>query len=501
MGKTAREEKALSHLRKINTDPPRLSAHMIEMAQQITRDIPVLHTYLSRMCDNEHVSEIMDAAKLLWDAVQTILRISAFNVMEMWKAVPMQKEPAWTLLMCIFSNNGALVTLWRSCCDYLKLDLPPEWDCSKSATKDKYLLMMGLCVSKLPIEKYSVTNVLDAIALVACYWHKLDPCERLLNYLFRLYHRACIIVAQPGTSKVHDDSDYRRPHSETKSGVKVYCANSRLLRSLCGQLTRMIGNTLFVTERDSTWARVLLGSKSKARGGIDIDEFIVRYREFMRGRASLVSNIGDGRAFVSKHFYRLIVTFGDIEEFMEQRDTEIPDPQSVMMITKSPEAQQAWSKLAQTILLDKIPQMMHEEDPDYFDRFAYAQHIYCLILKMYIFDLSLKNFGFSVRDKHLIWEIDLPSMIPTLLMESGPFFVHMFGNINIVHQGKIYRCRCTEEAIATWSFIILHVYSGRIDNLDIHEPLREVLYQETSDMSHKRVEDARHVMAGEIDGE
>lgn len=501
MGKTAREEKALMHLVKLNTEPPRLTGHMIEMSQQLTRDIPHLHAYVSKICVEKNHVELFDTAKLLWDAIQTILRTSAFNVAEMWTAVPMQREPAWTLLMCVFSNNAALVTIWRSCCDCMELALPNAWDCKSPATKDKYLLMKGLCVSDSAIEKYTTTILLDAIALLATYWHRLDPCERLVNYVLRLYHRACIIVAQPGTDRVHDDEDFRKDIGQSKKGNKMHSANSRLLRTLSGQLTRMLGNLYFVTERESTWARVLLRSKTKGRGGIDIEDFVPRYRQFMRGRAALVANVGDGRAFVSKHFYRLAVTFGDIEEFMEQRDTEVPDPQSVMMITKSPEAQQAWSKLAQTIMLEKIPDVMHEEDEDYFERFAYAQHIYCLILKMYIFDLSLKNYGFSVRTKHLIWEIDLPSKIPMLLMESGPFFVHMFGSINIVHQGKIYRCRCTEEAIATWSFIVVHVYSGRIDNCDIHEPLREILYQETTDMAHKRAEDTHIVMDGEIEGE
>jgi len=498
-GTRSRDERLLMHLRKLINEPPRTTAQMIEMAQALTRDIPQLHKMVDAMCAEDRREMVEATAQVLWRAIQMIARMSSHNVGEMWTPVPMKNEPAWTLLMCVFVNNAGLVTVWRSCCDYLQAALPPQWDGSHAATDDQYLLMKGVCVSDMPIEKYSTTTTLDAIALLATYWHKLDPCDRLMGYVTRLYHRACLIVAQPGTERVHDDEDYRARVNALEAQVPVYRANSRLVRTLGGQITRIFGIVQFILERDSTWARTLLGSRSRSRGGIKSAEFVKQYREFMCGRAALVANLGDGRAFVSKHFYRLIVTFGDIEEFMEQRDMEVPDPQSVMMVTKSPEAQQAWSRLSQTILLDKIPGVMHEEDVDYFDRFAFAQHVFCLIMKLYIFDLSLKHFGFSVRDRHLIWEIDLPASIPLILMESGPFFVQMFGMINVVYHGKIYRCTCTEEAIAMWAYIVLHLYNGRIDHCDIHEPLRELLYGDAAEIARARAEEATKVMPGSID--
>lgn len=495
------EWEAIALLRDTCKAPPRYSHQMIAFSLTLTPRLGALQAYVATLCSRPDPAAAVEMAELLWETVQTLTTMMCLNVGEMWVPVQMTGRRAWALLMCIFVNTGALLSLWRSCCDSLAAQLPPDWDTRVAATDDSYVLLNRLCVTTDYIEEYTTTQLIDALTLLSARWHRLDPGPRLRIYLQRLFHRGGLLAVQPGTAAVHDDPDYRVecPGVGGDGGEEVFRANDRLVRSLSGRLVRLLGLVMFLQERESVWAQTLLASRSLPRLAIKSKAFVRRYREFMEGRARLVASMSESRAYVSRSFYQLIVAVGDLEQFVDERDLEVPDPQSVMMTVKSPEAQQAWARLSQVIMLSEIPSAMHEEDPDYFDRFSYAQHIYCFLMKIYIFDLSFKEYGFSVREKHVIWEPYLPSKIAFVLGTQGPFMVHTMGSLNVIYNRQLYRCRCVEEAIAVWCFIVLHVHEGRIGSFELQVPLRLILYNDTTGGPAFRKGDAAQVLGGEID--
>jgi hypothetical protein len=323
-----------------------------------------------------------------------------------------------------------------------------------------------------------VRDTLDAISLLAAHWHELTPSTGLVEYLDRLLLRGALLVARPGGAAVYDMEDLREEEKTfgRDAAEPTYSANTDLVRRLSGPLIRMYAEARFVCDIPSLWAWRQMPDRQQMR------RLVGAVRRELQSNVSIVANMSDGKMAISSFFSRLIISFGDIEKFAERYDIEPPQPQSVMVTSKSPESQQAWSRLNQVIQLDNVIEAMHEEDADYFERYSFAQHVYCLVVKLYILDVIFRPHGVHIRQNYVVWEVDVPAQIAELVRDENPLFIHIFGRIHILYRKQLYRCRCIEEAIALWGYIVLIRMSGRLGGHSIVRPLRELLYGETEEM-------------------
>lgn len=484
----------LQLLGRVEERPPRVLRQVLTFIHEFSRDVSALHNHVEFLCDSKDVTAQRDFAVRLWKIIQVLFRTMVFNLDQTVGGIPMKRESAWTPLMCLFKNIAVLVVLWNALCTSSMTKLPLAWDLDHAASDDVYLLDNGVVICEKKMKDYSVCDMVDALRLLNDNWHRLIPNPSVMTHLTRLFHRACFLVSCPGDQIIYDDDEYsveiRHQTSNDDNGndggdssiVSMKSCNSRLLRLLSGQISRMMSIIMFARECDSLWGHHFIESQEKANpSNFDFDGCAKRLRSVICNKAAFVAKFAEGRTFVSRCFYRLIVTFGDLEEFMDKQDMERPDPQAVMMTTKTPEAQQAWATLNQAMHLENVPVLMREEEPGYFDEFTYPMHIYNVVLKTYIIDLLLKETRFSIRDAHIIWQTDLPVTIPSLMGKKGPFFIHYMGAFDVFFNGALYRCKSVEEAIIIWMFIVLRAFDGIIDGCDLTKVLKKILFDEIYD--------------------
>lgn len=456
------------HLTGLITRPPRTVPDAVNVMRHLYphRNVLNKHVYdLSRTKDDnpEADAEAGVIHDMLCKACGALINAMADNVGELGTMQGMRFEGPWSANMCLFTLLAALVVISEP----LKGGVGWGWD--YPSTECKYLRHKHLCVSDiLPVDHYKVSDVVDAIFLLSLRWHRLKMTDELRRYMYALIHRGAILVGRPASEHVHNEAVLS---VEQKVGQQeVRCANGNLIRRLADGLMCL----LFIA-RTPLRLRMAKPGPVLAEFAPGIETLIDNIRRYQNRQAGIVVKATDTKMEVSSEFSRFIVSFADIDLYIEKRNNEPPKTQAVMMVTKTAEGIQAWTRLRELVILDKVVEYMQEEEPGYFDTWSYAQHVYCVLMKLYVLEMPFRERGLNFRNDFVVWEASVVKNYHDLINETHPMIAMMMGRMHVFYEKRVYPCPSIEHAFAVWGLLVLNRIGGMINGVDLRSPIKEIL--------------------------
>lgn len=387
------------------------------------------------------------------------------------RLVHMSEVKAWTLLMVVMANASTFVSMYMEAAPGLGIAIDGAWNPTQRPFENDYVLLNGLCVSELPIGSYTVQNVLDSIELLRLYWCRLPPSEELSYYLEMLIVHSCWLVGHIETGKpvLLDVPKYR----SKISGHEAYISNTEMLRFLAGPLNRMRAIVEFVLRVRTARARTSVrgGSAEMARMVKNVRAAIAEGAKTILDTMQVRSDIFDMVGIIN-------VQFGEVERFAEEADTEPPSSRSLASACKGPEVQQALTYATRAIDMELVATTIREEEDDFLETAPVLFLHYNVMIKMIVASTMLRQYSVSLVDDFVLWEPQLPLRTATLGDETAPIFVHIKGMVHVHYASVLYHCRCVEEALAMWCWLVLEKLRGRIGDSDLTDGIRRFLFGE-----------------------
>jgi hypothetical protein len=400
---------------------------------------------------------------MLCKACGALVNAMADNVGELGTMQNMRFEGPWSANMCLFTLLAALVTISEP----MRGGVGWGWD--HPSTECKYLRHKHLCVSDiLPVDHYKASDIVDAIFLLSLRWHRLAMNDELRRYMYALIHRGAILVGRPASKHIHNEAGLS---VDQKVGeVAARCANGNLIRRLADGLMCM----LFIARTPKRLRMTRPGPIfEEFNGGIDV--LIANIRRYQNRQANIVVQATDTKMEVASDFARFIVSFADIDIYIEKRNNEPPKPQAVMMVTKTAEGIQAWTRLREMVILEKVVEHMQEEEVGYFENWSYAQHVYCILMKMYVLEMPFREHAVNFRNNFVVWEAGVVKDYHDLINETHPMLAMMMGRMYVFFEKRVYPCPSIEHAFAVWGLLTLNRIGGMVNGVDIRVPINTIL--------------------------
>jgi len=344
-----------------------------------------------------------------------------------------------------------------------------------------YVVHSHLCISDKPLAKYSVADLLLAYEILGYRWWRLRPCAELRAYILALLHHGCMLIAQPGSARVHDVRALRR--MVRRSGVArgspiVYAGNGNLVLRVAGAGFRM----LFMASLYKFWELgdpADLARDAGCRGDMCIDRVVERMRAFIERNARDLDASSSIKMDVLKDFPVMYVSHTDRDVFAQSQKMERERFQGVQILAKTGEANIACQNLRQGASLYQIVRLAREESPEYDAKFTYPVHIYGILMKLYVFAMpfheAMADMDMEFENAFLVWEHFLDRQFAEVSSEPHPMLVNLMGRIHLVYQSKLYLCDAIEQALALWCVVCLNKHYGQVALVDVGAPIRSII--------------------------
>ena len=453
------ESAVMRILAQVNESPPRLVSAVGKFLMEFEPLVLELNMYFE-------IATVVAIRmfNLVERTINTLLEISIRGFDDFSLYHNMHSESPWSTLMGVFTVMAELLVIIEDRWPLYRSHSTKPWQCVDSAHSFEYILSNNMCSSSRPIKSYTMHDMVVALKLLSTHWYRLEPNDQLHTYLYALLHRGCILVAHPGPDTVHNIDSLRSPSVCASGGANgTYEANSHAIRLISMQLVRMI---LLVEMTRKRFVCVDAPAMGEDVAGI---------RRFMRKHADTLARTREAKAELTVLFSRLMISHGDSERFVQIRGIESARPMSVIMTVK-PETQQSYMHLHQFLLLDRIIAVTADEEPGYFDRWTRAEHAYTVLLKIYLMNTALMQYGINFFNNFFVLELDLPVFANKIMHNRRePLLIQLFGKVHVFHKNQIHRCTSIEHALAMWMRLVVRDHAGTIQRRNITRSINDVL--------------------------
>lgn len=443
-------------LRAVIEHPPRLPSHAGDVLSAFAGVFFEFNYALDTCTPDTRIIAVTATI----EAMQALVRAMCHNYEDFSKYKNRNAAGPWSTIMALFVvvANFAVIVEDRQ-------PTPRLWQCSRTALDLAYIAENELCVTPTrPVKSYTVKDMTVALHLLGLRWYALTFHPALSTYIYGLFHRALILAAHPGPDTVFNDPVYVQPVPDNAGLCQLSTAGLRLFSM---QLIRMLFLTTLepiTTPAPRNITHPMLTPVAAAAG----------VRRFMVAQVAVLARTRDAKKELAARFPHLMLIHGDPEEFTRLRGMEKGRAQTVLMALRS-HTQQAYAKLQQFLLLDKLIQLTSDDEPDHFDKWTRGQHAYMLLLKTYIMNMALTPLGIDFFKDYVVFELDLPHFINHFAHANEPLVIQLFGKLHVHYRKRIHICASVEHALALWCHIVLTHLGGILNNKHIAPALHAIL--------------------------
>lgn len=479
-------------------NPPRLREQMANAIETVIKNINKLNILGGTILEDYERLDVADAqdrgraratyfVTVIDNLLDVLVGCTLKNMAEHCVPFSMKDEMPWPATMAIFQVIGLLLVVGED----VRIILPNpqhrhhKWKSRVSAMDNAYVAKMRLCVTDTPLDRYTMLDLDGTLWVISVNQHCIQPCDELEKFFFALLYRAAMISAQPGWGDNHNIPELCTQTDEVRpqDGRRQLIANSKFNRRMGGTLFRLLFSArIFKIMRPgiaNPW-----GAPRRSIVDVALD-YIPNVRRYICFQADMVLRASAAKTEISQGLARVMLTFGDLERFIERRGVEMPRFQSVLMEVKTPMTQQYWARTGEFIRFDRVVACMREDDPggddEYFSRYTALHHAYALLTKTYLINTAFTEFDIDFFKDFIVWENELPHKLKEIEEVLFPVIIHVFGKMHVVYKARTFKCICVEHAISLWFIVIRTFMRSQLRDRNIFKAIDAVINNRTSD--------------------